>query len=278
MSKLELSSRGMESVSFATGSADKKILISGFDPFGLDASGDVRRGNPSGAAVLALDGTSVSAQNVSGHVEGVVFPVRFADFNAGVVEQFFTPFISGPNRVDMIMTISQGGSTAFEVERWAARRRTTQSDDNLGAMGGPAATTDVETPNVGTGAQFTRTSLPEGALRTALGRTTPLSGEVEFIETPQGGGAPVRHTSPTDTPGSGSTAVSGSGGDYLSNEIFYRTTRLRDAAGVNLPMGHLHTPLLGLPGQGVSDAAFVAARDAMVATVRTLLAAALPSI
>jgi pyrrolidone-carboxylate peptidase len=47
-----------------------------------------------------------------------------------------------------------------------------------------------------------------------------------------------------DGPTPGSIAVAGSGGGYLSNESAYRTTRLREATGAQLPGGHVHTPVL----------------------------------
>ena len=39
-------------------------------------------------------------------------------------------------------------------------------------------------------------------------------------------------------------SISGSGGDYLSNEIFYRVARLRSKQRPSLPTGHLHIPLI----------------------------------
>ena len=38
------------------------------------------------------------------------------------------------------------------------------------------------------------------------------------------------------------TAVRGGGGGYLSNEISYRSIRLRNKLGSTIPTGHLHTP------------------------------------
>ena len=40
----------------------------------------------------------------------------------------------------------------------------------------------------------------------------------------------------------GATAVRGGGGGYLSNEISYRSIRLRNKLGSTIPTGHLHTP------------------------------------
>jgi|GEM_PF-3059056 len=38
-------------------------------------------------------------------------------------------------------------------------------------------------------------------------------------------------------------SISGSGGDYLSNEIFYRVSKMRNELKPNLASGHLHIPL-----------------------------------
>ena len=38
------------------------------------------------------------------------------------------------------------------------------------------------------------------------------------------------------------TAVRGGGGGYLSNEISFRSIRLRNQLGSGIPTGHLHTP------------------------------------
>jgi pyrrolidone-carboxylate peptidase len=36
--------------------------------------------------------------------------------------------------------------------------------------------------------------------------------------------------------------VRGGGGGYLSNEISYRSIRLRNKLGSTIPTGHIHTP------------------------------------
>ena len=80
------------------------------------------------------------------------------------------------------------------------------------------------------------------------------------------------------TPAAGSTAVAGSGGDYLSNEIFYRTRLLRDSSGLSVPMGHLHTPVLAAPSPALGSSTFHAERDAIVARIRQILIATIPSL
>lgn len=283
MTLFEDASRGRDSADF-TGArrGAKRILISGFDPF--RSSG---RGNPSGAAVLALDGQNLTAGSVHGRVEGTIFPVRFADFNSGQVEAFFGPFLTGANRVDMVMTISEGGSE-FEVEEFAARRRTNERGhtDNLGvrgdlaaptapqgaSIGGPNAPATIPVPGVAAGPEFLQTTLPS-AVRSGL-RSSPLRQETEITEVPQGATDAVDR--PVNGPTAGSTAISGSGGNFLSNEIFYRTRLLRDTNGSTVPMGHLHVPSLDTAGS--STTAISAAREAIVARIRQILIDTLPTI
>jgi hypothetical protein len=40
----------------------------------------------------------------------------------------------------------------------------------------------------------------------------------------------------------GHIAISGSGGGYLSNEISYRSVRLREQLNSTIPTDHIHTP------------------------------------
>jgi hypothetical protein len=57
---LEVWSRGQPEISFPTDPTVKRIVMSGFDPFTLDAGPNgngIRTGNPSGATILSLDGT-----------------------------------------------------------------------------------------------------------------------------------------------------------------------------------------------------------------------------
>ena len=61
------------------------------------------------------------------------------------------------------------------------------------------------------------------------------------VEIPAGESEPVERP---DGPTEGSQAREGGGGDYLSNEIAYRATLLRDRLGLKIPGGHVHTPVL----------------------------------
>jgi pyrrolidone-carboxylate peptidase len=259
----EQASRGMQTATFSGRAGVKKILISGFDPFRLDEN--LRFGNPSGAAVLALDGHPISNGDLKAEVQGVIFPVRFADFDAGMVENFFRPYLTGPNRVDMIMTISMGITGEFLVEKFAGRHRDPDLSDNLGQQGGTA--------NLRPGDEFFPTTLPAPVSTTPSGATIPVRQNTRVTEIPAGGSVRVeRPAGPTP----GSTAVEGSGGSFLSNEIFYRTSLLRSETGSPVPYGHLHTPAL-IPG-GISSSQFETARNAIVTEVKQILTATLPAL
>ncbi len=275
-------SRGMTTAIFTGKTGNKRILISGFDPFQLDfrEGGDVRRANPSGAAVLALDGTTVSKGTVTGEIQGAVFPVRYAEFDAGWVESFFQPFLASTSPPNMIMTISQGGK-AFEVEHYASVSRGRHTGNvREPATGSPRGSTGVLLPPGLAGApEFTETTLPEAAIRTALGRSAPLPGEVEATEMPRGQTTPRTFTPATGGPSAGSIAITGSGSDYLSNEIMYRTTLIRDrSANKTVPVGHLHTPILSLPKSGIADPAFEKQRNDIINAIRKILTEVLAAI
>ena len=134
-------------------------MISGFDPFELDI--DIGTGNPSGAAVLPLNGRSIERGGFKAEIQGVTFPVRFADFDQGKIETFFGPYLSRKDHVDMIMTISQGGRE-FEVEEWAGRRRSPgNAADNARRARGSSLKAPVVPPGLKRGPEFIRTALPE---------------------------------------------------------------------------------------------------------------------
>jgi hypothetical protein len=76
----------------------------------------------------------------------------------------------------------------------------------------------------------------------------------------------------------------GGGGDYLSNESAYRNTLLRDTFGLDIPAGHIHTPVMtnffgGTTSTGggtrddnaITDGRFEAYRSAIVAQAQKLV-------
>jgi hypothetical protein len=269
---LEQTSRGLASAAFTGGKDQKRILVSGFDPFGFTSGGDIRQSNLSGAAALALDGETLTDGSNSAQVRSVVHPVRYADFNDRIIENFLRPQVTGANPPHLVMSISQG-STKFELEEFAGRRRSTDGfKDNLGQASGGSPTNPVEPPGIGAGPEFTRTNVPDATLKSmrgALGRTGAIRDETQVTDLPAGSAAP--RTSPSGPPKDAGKSVEGSGGGFLSNEIFYRNSLLIGSSGAKVPTIHLHTPQLA-PGAGDAQ------RNTLIDTIRKVLRAALARI
>ncbi|MFJ2646762.1 pyroglutamyl peptidase [Streptomyces sp. NPDC087420] len=269
---LERSSRGQDSMAFPGkdrhGRAVKRIVMTGFDPFTLDR--DIRISNPSGATALALDGTVVTTADGPARIETAVFPVRWDDFAAGTVEQA----LSGPlSRADLFTTVSQGRVGRIDVERFnGAWRGGFGDNENLSRTGLVPVSDPASQP------QWTTTSLPYSAILAAGTGRFPVYDNTSVTEVPAGATAPVvRPGGPTP----GSAARAGGGGDYLSNEIAYRATLLRDRLGRDIPGGHVHTPVLEFgpgntdPATGtVTDPRFVQNRLDIVAQIRSIIVVA----
>ncbi|MEW2069850.1 pyroglutamyl peptidase [Streptomyces sp. NPDC007346] len=262
---LESSSRGQEDIRFP-GRGMKRVLVTGFDPFTLDR--DVRIGNPSGAGALALDGTMVRTAEGPARIETVIFPVRWTDFAEGTVERVLVPHLP---HLDLFTTVSQGRQGRFDVERTNGAWRGGFPDNENVARTGTVPVTDPDAQP-----QWTSTTLPYRQLTEADTGRFPVYDNTEVTEVPAGGTQPV--TRP-DGPTPGSAARAGGGGDYLSNEIAYRATLLRDRAGLpKLPGGHLHTPVLQFGAAnadpergGVTDPDFERNRADIVRQVRALV-------
>ncbi|MFF4606192.1 pyroglutamyl peptidase [Streptomyces sp. NPDC001339] len=278
LGKLERGSRGQDSIELPAGKRVLRIVVTGFDPFQLDA--DPRRSNPSGAAALALDGTMVrTASGRPARIEAAVFPVRWADFADGTVERTLLPHVRrGPRQVDLFTTISQGRPGQFDVERtngaWRGGYPDNARESRTETVPIPAGV-----PTVTPQPQWTTTTLPYARITAARTGPYPVVDDTTVTEIPAGGAEPVERA---DGPTPGSTARAGGGGDYLSNEIAYRATLLRDAVRrPSLPGGHLHTPVLEFgpsntdPEDGrITDPAFVRNRVAISGQVRAIVTVA----
>ncbi|MFF8676242.1 pyroglutamyl peptidase [Streptomyces sp. NPDC015242] len=266
LDELERTSRGQSAVRYPHGKGLKRILLTGFDPFTLDR--DIRISNPSGATALALDGTVVETADGPARIETAVFPVRWRDFTEGTVERALRPHLG---KVDLFTTVSQGRVGRFDIERTnGAWRGGFGDNENVGRTETVPVTDPASQP------QWTTTTLPYAAIVAAPTGRFPVYDNTSVTEIPAGGTQPVvRPEGPTP----GSTARAGGGGDYLSNEIAYRATLLRDRLGLHdvLPGGHVHTPVLQF-GAGntteVTDPDFVRNRLDIIAQVRTILTVA----
>ncbi|MFT5815318.1 MAG: pyrrolidone-carboxylate peptidase [Psychroserpens sp.] len=230
----ELLSRGQKDVKFDK-KADKKILLTGFDPFFLDRHID--QSNPSGVVALSLDDLVVSIEGQTAEIEVLIVPVRFADFDQGMIEELLAPYIQNKS-VDMVLTISMGREN-FDLERFPALRRSANAPDNLNVLTG-ATKNNPLVPKLNSSAlqepEFVEFSLPISAMLRGVGEYQVNDNRT--ISTLSGG----TFNAQTLTDIVKQTSVSGSGGGYLSNEISYRSILLRDQYNLTLPVGHIHTP------------------------------------
>ncbi|MBV8659487.1 MAG: hypothetical protein JO142_16825 [Burkholderiales bacterium] len=293
LNAFEHASRGMDGAAMPSASNTLRIVLTGFDPFLLDWHID--QSNPAGVVALMLDNTDIPFTNAAGqpglvHVSTAIFPVRFADFDAGMVEGFLSPRFgvrkqaaadwldaarerlggaqasatSASPDVDMVMTVSMGDLVdTFKVEHYSGRRRSTKAPDNLNLFSGGTLANPIP-PKLDNrllqGAEFTESSLPISALVATPGHFKVMDNRWVRIS------PDARYLPDSLTALFNKTAFEGGGGGYLSNEISYRSLRLRDALGLHaLPVGHLHTPLL-LGFEPAGNAAVVAQVKAMIAS------------
>ncbi|MFC9432992.1 hypothetical protein [Nocardia sp. NPDC057030] len=275
---IDRTGRGQDSVAYSTPrSTTRHVLITGFDPYKLDA--EIRNGNPSGATALALDGKILETDRGPVEFAAAMFPVRWRDFGDGVVEQTMRPFLSdGADRVDLFATLSVGSPGEFDLEQnngaWRGGKADNESVCYLGSVPNTAA--------AGAPPQWTRSTLPLAEMSAVPGRFRvklrtsvdtallpffPALPVITDCRVPAIPGVPMPDGPPPD-----STAWAGGGGSYLSNESAYRATLLRDVAGTGLPGGHIHTPVLeGLPDAGLTGPEFEDNRDAIITQLTDLL-------
>ncbi|MBW8189911.1 hypothetical protein K0504_02590 [Neiella marina] len=232
LDQFEQVSRGIEQVQISD--VGKRVLLTGFDPFFLDRN--IAQSNPSGLAALQLDGKQLVTPNGVLHIETVLIPVRFADFDQGMIETLVQPYLQ-QRRIDMLVTVSMGRKD-FDLERFPGKRRSAKAPDNLNVFTGASNDTPLLPPlhhGAMVGPEFVEFSLPVAAMQQAQGpyqindnrEVETLSGTFDASSLAQL---------------SEHVAVQGGGGGYLSNEISYRTVRMRDLFNANIAVGHIHTP------------------------------------
>lgn len=233
----EASSRGRTDLTFSKGTT-KKILVTGFDPFLLDKN--ISQSNPSGIAALLLDGQVIEYKGIRAEINTVMIPVRYEDFDRGEIESLLAPFYATES-VDLIATISMGREH-FDLEHFPGKRRSVTAPDNLNVVTGSNPSNPI-IPFLGSeqlsGPEFVKYSLPYSAMTQAAGEYKVIDNrEVVILHKPENKKFAPQNLSELDQ----AIAVKGGGGGYLSNEISYRSIRLRNLLGSQIPTGHIHTP------------------------------------
>ena len=247
-SAAEHTSRGMD---FDWPPEGPAALVTGFDPFHLHR--DIAQSNPAGLAALALHGATIAGV----HIRAAVLPVRFVDFDQGLVEDLFTPVLR--RRPRLLLTISMGRGE-FDIERFPGRRRSSQAADNRSVRCGATAGDPLPPPGLAS-PEFLEITLPVAAMAAVQGRWRVHDNR--RVTTLHKGAFAAASLADL----AGETSVEGSGGGFLSNEIAYRSLWLRSALGVDAPVGHLHVPAV----RGYDEAV----ETAVVEQVRRIVEAAL---
>ncbi len=113
LSKFEWPSRGLnQNGKIDLPAGGRKAIVTGFDPFLLDLD-TTNKTNPSGLVALWLNNKELPlAQGEKTLVRTAIFPVRYKEFDDGLVEKAVTDNL---NSIALLMTVSQGGSL-YEVE------------------------------------------------------------------------------------------------------------------------------------------------------------------
>src|SRR5204862_3521678 len=89
----------------------------------ISVSNKLLHGNPSGATVLATDGTThVTPDGTTVHIEAYMLPVNYPEFEQGYLEDTVGPFmLPGSRQVNASVTVSQAGPDQFNLEMWNGR-------------------------------------------------------------------------------------------------------------------------------------------------------------
>ncbi|MCR9276524.1 MAG: hypothetical protein NXH85_01025 [Pseudomonadaceae bacterium] len=264
---MEWHSRGMD-LSARIAAARKQgvtrvAVVTGFDPFFLDV--DITQSNPSGLAALALDGVDISIGHDTVRIVSAVFPVRFQDFDDGLVERFVAGIDDA--QASLFLTVSMGRE-GFDLERFPGLRRSATAPDNRNVVTGASASHPIKAELDGKpieGPEFVEFSLPAEAMVGCESGPYEVRDNRE-VTTLEGGQFEASSLAQLD----GHRAVEGSGGGYLSNEISYRVVRALQARGSTVPAGHLHTPrVAGYDAQ---------AEQAIVGQIKALVSCAIAAI
>lgn len=264
----------------------KKVLVSGFDPFELNPEllENIYGDNLSGATALGLHDTIIrdNLNQPVAIVQAAIFPVRYEDFDQdgglGVIEAYYKNYITpGGNEINYAITMSRDYNPVLFMDRFAVRKRGENGKDNDNQSG---SSFSQEMPSAIDGAKFIESTLDVTKIvpidEASNNGLYPIhyNQDFEFIS-PNGtvnrykasqyyGQEKIENVSGSSLEGQVPTALTsedlskvtpimGSGGNFLSNECFYRVSALRSVLNPLLPTGHLHVPHYQSTDKELSD-------------------------
>lgn len=269
ITRLEHASRGHDDLVFPPDDRLLGVIVTGFDPYGLDT--DIRSSNSSGVAALALHGATFDLDGHTVVVRTALFPVRWRDFTSGMVESALSPhYTEGDGATapaDAVVALGQGDDGCLVLETHSAAWRGDAADNEGVRAPGPVPLTESSVP----GPQWAHSSLPHQTMITETSGAIPVRENTSVIEVPGGSEGPVFRP---DGPTAGSRPWEGSGGNGPFNELAYRSAMLRDATIRNVPTGHIRTPPLRSESdrvQETTDAGSELSRADLVTQIRSMI-------
>ncbi|ELY2018410.1 hypothetical protein SL053_002335 [Flavobacterium psychrophilum] len=235
----EENSRNYTGIDFSKAGGKKKVLITGFDPFFLNSinhnlykeSSNVLQSNPSGIVALSL----ANNDTLGAYIQTMVVPVRYTDFDGsqdhdkgqgeGIIEKYIKPFI---NMVDMIVTISQSGPKNYHIDVFATATREGVNDNmDFVRIDESKSVNDIAPETI-------KTTLPK---QMTQGNSKAIYWGKYSQKDGTSGNATIDNY-PKEK------VYDGPGGNYLSNEIFYRVAKIRSELKPNLKTGHFHISMI----------------------------------
>ncbi len=256
-----------------------RVVVTGFDPFQLYKEGLIS--NSAGLIAMNLHEETISVGNPRKNfkIRTAVFPVRFRDFDSGLVERVMQQAVK---ECALIMTCSWTPDGKFNIDRFATRYRVMGAPDNEKItsatnfpLGGtlsdvpyylestlpytPIGVVKVLNPQKNNLPENRKVSGPSNPTYVVINQTFTLDTPKKCADRPgidpaTGEFLPKENTKDAyekndkkgdPNPRNCGELAEGSGGNYLSNEIFYRTSRIRRKTKPGLPTGHLHMPTIG---------------------------------
>lgn len=263
LEKLERRSRGLESVNFDGNG--RKVLLIGFDPYHLDPSVDPNyntlQSNPGGSVALHYHNQDLYPTGGEVEIQSVILPVRYKDLDQGIVEKLVLPYLQGPEKVDMIISINHNRESRFDIERFASKYRNPDHADSSNQKNKAAqyyrvdnssSTPSLEKVTPGQRLEFLETNLPAAKLIPTQQDTYDVVWNEGYTSNDpadqQADSEPGSHTINNGeiqrgpAPDSASKARKGSAGDFIFNEVFFRLLCMREDLTSDTKVGQLSLP------------------------------------
>jgi|GEM_PF-3851771 len=267
---LENLSRNYTGTSFPA--ANKKILVIGLDCNALL----FETANPASTTALALHGDTITSGAINGTIQSMVFPLRYEDYDKHVLRTHLHDFFHDDS-IDMVILVGEDhNGTTFNLERIASRKRGGDFDNR----------NQKEYNSIGTTAafkQFFETNAPiatmhPGPFPGSPGQWLYYNEAAESVNVVKN--SPLASASPGANGNANSYALntltgdarSGSSGDFIPNEVYYRLCQLRDAHSSTVKVGMISIP----PIDKVTGGAITMAQA--VQRVKDIITLALPSL